>query len=392
MNAAPRTPWLTVAVLAGAGVAVALHVGKVPGAIPLLRADLGLGLTAAGWVVSIFNLVAAGAGLAVGLAADRYGQARVALAGMLLVALASALGAAAANAFVLLASRAIEGVGFILTAVSVPSLITQTAAPADRRVALGLWGANVPLGIGAMLLLGAPLLGSAGWRGVWLLAAALTLAAALALFLVTRGGQPRARTEQAPLTARLRELATRRGPWVLAAIFALYAGQYLAVVGFLPLILVEVDGASAPAAAALSALVVLANVLGNLAAGFALRAGARPQRLLTGASIAMAAGAALVFFAASGPWLRVAGGLLFSAVGGLIPGSLFALAPEHAPRPQLLSSVNGLMMQGSAAGQFALPPLAAALATAGGGWNAAAAATLLAATAVVALARLLRPR
>lgn len=57
-----------------------------------------------------------------------------------------------------------------------------------------------------------------------------------------------------------------------AAIFALYAGQYLAVVGFLPLILVEVDGA-----AALSALVVLANVLGNAGAGFALRAGGRPR-------------------------------------------------------------------------------------------------------------------
>lgn len=210
MNAVPRTPWTDVAVFAGAGVAVALHVGQAPGAIPLLRADLGLGLTAAGWVMSIFNLVAAGAGVAIGLVADRYGQARVALAGMLLVALASAVGAAAPNAFVLLASRAVEGVGFILTAVSVPSLITQAAAPADRRVALGLWGANVPHGIGAMLLLG-----GAGWRGVWLLAAALTLAAALAPWLVTRGTPPLARPEKASLAAPLRELAARCGPWVL---------------------------------------------------------------------------------------------------------------------------------------------------------------------------------
>lgn len=392
MNAAARTPWAAVAALVGAGVAVALHVGKVPGAVPLLRENLGLGLAAAGWVVSIFNLVAAGAGVAIGLAADRFGHARVALTGMVLVALASAVGATAPTAFVLLASRAVEGFGFILTAVSVPSLITQAVAPADRRIALGLWGANVPLGIGAMLLLGAPLLDGAGWRGLWLLASALTLIAALALFFAARNARSSAPPQKTPLPAQLHELAARRGPWLLAAIFALYAGQYLAVVGFLPLILVEADGLSAPAAATLSALVVLANVLGNTAAGFVLRTGAPPHRLLVGASIAMAAGAALVFFAASGASLRLAGGLLFSAVGGLIPGSLFALAPEHAPRPQLLSSVNGLMMQGSAAGQFALPPLAAAVAAAGGRWSAAAAITTLAALAVVALAYPLRPR
>lgn len=386
MNPTVRTPWTVVAVLAGAGVAVALHVGKAPGAMPLLRENLGLGLTTAGWVVSIFNLIAAGAGVAIGLLADRYGQARIALTGMLLVVLASALGAAAPSAATLLASRAIEGFGFILTAVSVPFLIAQAALPADRRVALGLWGANVPLGIGAMLLLGAPLLERIGWRGLWLAAAALTLLAALALRRATRDADPREREAKEPLRMRLRALAAQRGPWLLATIFALYAGQYLAVVGFLPLILVDADGLSAPLAATLSALVVLANVIGNIGAGFALRVGLRPQRLLIAASVAMAFGAALVFFAASGPALRIAGGILFSGVGGLIPGSLFALAPEHAPRPELLSSVNGLMMQGSAIGQFALPPVAATVAASSGGWDAAAFVTALAATIVVTLA------
>lgn len=241
-----------------------------------------------------------------------------------------------------------------------------------------------------MLLLGAPLLERIGWRGVWLVASGLTLLAACVLFRATRGAQGRSRRAEMPLAATLRALAAHRGPWLLASIFALYAGQYLTVIGFLPLILVDAHGLSAPAAATFGALVVLANVLGNVAAGFALRAGLRPQRLLIAASSAMALGAALVFVADGAALVRVAGGVLFSAVGGLIPGSLFALAPEQTPRPELLSSVNGPMMQGSAAGQFALPPAAAAVAAASGNRGAAALVTATASAVVIALAALLR--
>jgi len=387
MSTSARTPWPRIAVLLCAGVAVALHGGKVPGAIALLRHDLGLGLTAAGWVVSIFNLVAAGAGFALGLLADRVGQARAALAGLLLTAAASAAGAGAANPAWLLASRAVEGLGFMLVAVSVPFLIAGAAAPQDRRVALGLWGANVPLGIGAMLLLGAPLLDRIGWRGLWLLGAALAAAAAAALCRSTRGVPVTRRPRGAAPLAQIRRLAAHRGPLLLAATFALYAGQYLAVIGFLPLILTEVDGLPGSAAAALGAVAVLGNVLGNAGAGFALRRGIGADRLLIGASAAMAAGAALVFAQDAGPVAHVGGAIAFSAVGGLIPGTLFAVAPERSPAPELLSGVNGLMMQGSALGQFVLPPGVAAIAASHGGWTAAAAATTSAAALVVLLAR-----
>lgn len=388
MNAPARTPWLRIALLFGAGVAAAMHVGKVPGALGLLRGDLSLSLATAGWVVAIFNLVAAFAGFGFGIAADRYGRARLAFLGLLLLAAASAIGAGAPGVITLLASRAAEGVGFVLVAVCVPALIAATASADDRRAALGIWGANVPLGIGSMLLLTAPLLERIGWRGVWLVAAALALLAAFALRLATRGVSVSA-AQAGAASAQMRALAQQRGPWLLGLIFALYAGQYLAVVGFLPSVLAEADGLSPTTAAVLSAVVVLGNVLGNIGSGFALRAGLAPQRLLIGASLAMAAGAALVFTQTAGAVLHVGGGLLFSVVGGLIPGTLFALAPEQAPRPDLLSGVNGLLMQGSAAGQFVLPPIVAAIAASAGSWTPCMLATATAAALVVALPWLL---
>jgi CP family cyanate transporter-like MFS transporter len=86
----------------------------------------------------------------------------------------------------------------------------------------------------------------------------------------------------------------------------------------------------------------------------------------------MALGTFLAFGAATAdaPVSRYLGALLFSTVGGLIPGSLFALAPRLAPGDRTVSTTVGWMMQWSAIGQFAGPSVVAWLAGRVGGWHA----------------------
>ena len=69
------------------------------------------------------------------------------------------------------------------------------------------------------------------------------------------------------------------------------------------------------------------------------------------------------------PALRYAAVLLFSSVGGLIPATLFALAVRLAPGEGTLATTLGWVQQWSALGQFAGPPLVAAVASATGGWQ-----------------------
>ena len=66
------------------------------------------------------------------------------------------------------------------------------------------------------------------------------------------------------------------------------------------------------------------------------------------------------------PYLSV---LLFSAVGGMVPATLFSLAVRLAPDPHTVSTTVGWMQQWSSLGQFVGPPLVAALASALGGWQ-----------------------
>lgn len=382
---ARSTSWRHVIILFLAGVTVALQVGKVAGAIPLIKQELALGLVAAGWVVSIFSLIAAVGGALFGALAARIGHARLALFGMALTAAASAAGAFADGPAQLLATRIFEGLGFIVTVVSIPLLLTAVTTKRDRDIAMGLWGAYMPLGAGAMLLASAPLLGAVGWRGLWLLTAAVIAAAALIVHVAARSATARMGAVERPRLGEIRRAAGRPGPLLLAVIFGLYAGQHLVLIGFLPLVLVEQHGLSGPAAAAWVAATVLSNVLGNAAAGIALRHGVPARASMLVACIVMGLSACIVYLDVATVY-SLAAAFAFSIVGGLIPGSLFALAPEHVARVEHLSSVNGLMLQGSAIGQLLTPPAVAALVAYSGSWAVAGPAGLMVMSLAAALA------
>jgi hypothetical protein len=90
--------------------------------------------------------------------------------------------------------------------------------------------------------------------------------------------------------------------------------------------------------------------------------------LLAAGFIAMAIGAGLAFAELPGV-LRYFGALMFSMVGGLVPGTLFSLGVRLAPTEGTVSTTIGWMQQWSALGQFAGPPIVAVVASAVGGWQ-----------------------
>jgi MFS family permease len=185
------------------------------------------------------------------------------------------------------------------------------------------------------------------------------------------------------------------GPWAVALAFGAYSAQWLAVIGFLP-ILASAGTMQQPAAVAapLTAAVAAANIAGNVFGGRWLQRGTSAPRLLAAGFVAMATGAGLTFAdLGQPPALRWAAVFVFSACGGLIPATLFATALRLAPDPGAQASTVGWMQQGSSFGQFAGPPAVAALAAASGGWHwswlALLAASLLGGVATLWIARLL---
>ncbi len=130
-----RTSWTAVTALLAAGVVGAGAVGKLPGALPVLREDFGLSLVAAGWVVSMFNMLALASAVFFGFVADRTGALRACLLGLGALAIGATLGATTHSTITLLVSRFIEGGGFIALAVSVPALIATPAVGRTNAIA-----------------------------------------------------------------------------------------------------------------------------------------------------------------------------------------------------------------------------------------------------------------
>ena len=361
------------------GVVAALQVGKLPPALPELSQPLGLSLMQAGFLLSLVQLAGMTLALAVGLSADGLGLRRSMLAGLAILGLASAMGATAQSVQSLMVWRAIEGFGFLWITLPAPGLIRKLVSEQHLRKLLGYWGAYMPAGTAITLLAGPMWLPEFGWRTWWILFALLSWAMAFVLWRVVPADTSRVlalgstqmpSTQPVPWTQRLRETLSAPGPWWVALCFAMYSGQWLAVVGFLPSIYTQA-GLSGAALGDLTALAAAVNMLGNMASGRLLQRGIHPSVLVALGFLAMGTGAFWAFaeFSQSWPWLRYAGVLLFSACGGLVPGTLFSLAVRLAPHERNVSTTVGWMQQGSAAGQFAGPPLVAWLASQVGGWQ-----------------------
>jgi MFS transporter, CP family, cyanate transporter len=375
-----RSPGPAMLVVLG-GVAAALHVGKLPPALPALRDTLGVTLLQGGFLLSLVQLAGMSLGLAVGLAADGLGLKRTMVAGLLTLSAASILGSWARSGDELMALRAVEGVGFLLASMPAPGLIRRLVEPAQVQSTLGLWGAYMPFGTAVAFLAGPHVIAAAGWRPWWWLLGAISLSMTAWLWWALPHDPPYAavapRDHKSPdaWRSRLGRTLRARGPWLVALAFAMYSGQWLAVIGFLPTVYAEA-GVSPGIAAIATALAAAINMAGNIASGLLLRRRFAAHHLLYCGFAAMAVGAFCAFapiWQGTDPTLAAgatyAAVLMFSAVGGLIPGTLFSLAVALAPDERTISTTVGWMQQWSSLGQVAGPPLVAWIATQAGGWQ-----------------------
>jgi CP family cyanate transporter-like MFS transporter len=357
-----------------AGVSAALHVGKLPPALPVLREALQVSLVEAGFLLSLVQLAGMTLALAVGAAADRIGARRTMLVGLAILSTAGLLGAAVTAPPALLALRAVEGFGFLLAVLPAPGLLRRVVEADRLSRMLGLWGAYMPAGTALALLVGPAVLHTVGWRWWWIALALVSSGMAVWLWAALPASVDAAATRAAP-AGGLRATLRASGPWLAALCFGAYSAQWLSVVGFLPSIYAQAGIAPAAAAVA-TAFAAAVNMVGNVAAGRLLQRGVAPLTLLGAGFLAMGFGA----LAAFAPWTgeagtavaaaRYAGVLLFSTVGGLVPGTLFSVAVRVAPGDGAVSTTVGWVQQWSAFGQFAGPPLVAAAAAASGRWDA----------------------
>ena len=392
LQSTAATRWGTVFLILFAGSVGAAQLGKLPGALPAIRADLDFGLVAAGWLISTIVLIGAVGSIGAGMIGDRFSHRRMLLAGAALVCIGSLAGSAADALTPLIATRFIEGIGYIAVISAAPVLIARAAIDRDRPVAFGVWSFYMPFGMAAMVAL-SPLLISAldGWRGLWVFNAGLAFLSLLLLLYVLRGRDFAPLATSAPVGfGDLWRTICRAGPWVVAISFGTYSLVFLSSMAFLPTFLVEREGFSVQTAALLIGIAVFMNAPGCLAGGWMLKKGVPGWLGVLAGHAGMAVCAAVLYQQDISFELRYGLALAWPFFGGFIPPIVLARAHVHAPSAALYGTTVGLVIQVISIGQLIGPPIMAALVSASGSWQSGAWLTVTACGLGLVTAILLR--
>lgn len=368
-----------------------MHIGKMPALLPLLADEMHLSRLQTGWLLAVFQIAGMLLGLLGGLLADQVGRRRLMIFGLVIGAVASLLAPVfvqdASGVYWLLALRAVESFAFLATVLPGPGLLQRLVIKSDLRSYMGWWAAYMPMGMGMGLgLVAVPWLSTAyGWRGVWVIVALVNLVLAFIVFKQVPGDKAsrvdlvaESRPTSSPVWTLVRATLGARGPWLLAGLFMFYAAQWMSLFGFLPTIYRE-EGLSPEVAAWLTALAVLANVIGNVAAGASFNRLSEPTTVVFAAVTMMfcafvVVGKAEVALGVSMPFhYRYLAMVLFSMAGGMIPGVIFGLVHRLAPvlpsGDKAIGTTTGMFQQGSACGQVLVPPLVAWVVQANGLWS-----------------------
>ena len=161
-------PWVVLVLICVAQFMVILDATIVNVALPSIQTDLGLSEPNLQWIVNAYALVFGGFLLLGGRAGDLLGRKRLFLIGLVIFTTASFLAGVSVNSGMLIASRAVQGLGAALISPAALSIISTTFAEGKERArALGVWAAIAIGGSAVGLILGGLLTQAFSWPWIF---------------------------------------------------------------------------------------------------------------------------------------------------------------------------------------------------------------------------------
>jgi EmrB/QacA subfamily drug resistance transporter len=164
-----RTRWLALILLCLGDLMIVLDVTIVGVALPSIKGDLGFSDSSLAWVVNAYLLTFGGFLLLGGRLGDLFGHRRLFLIGIALFTAASLVCGLSTSQGMLVAARAVQGVGgAIVSAVALSLIVTLFTEPGERAKAMGVFGFVASGGGSIGVLLGGILTDTLNWHWIFL--------------------------------------------------------------------------------------------------------------------------------------------------------------------------------------------------------------------------------
>ena len=292
---------------------------------PLLVADLGLGYVQVGSLIGLYMLPGALFALVGGVLGQRFGERRVVVAGLALMAVGAVVTAASDGFALAAAGRLGAGIGAVLMNILLAKMVADWFAEREMSTAMAVMLTSWPVGLGiAAATLGA--VGAAwGWRAAVHLTAVAAGTGMLLMLFLYRDPPPRAASDAPARRPRLTRhqlaLAITGG-----VAWGCFNASLVAMIAFGPGVLIA-RGASIGEAGATVSAAIWVTLLSVPAGGILADRMKRPTLTIVVGSVA--AGIVMMLVPAS-TW-PLATLLLAGVLAGAPPGALMSLLPKALP-------------------------------------------------------------
>ena len=164
---ASAAAWAILAAMGlGSFLAMVLSAAVGP-ALPGMKADLGLSLSAQLWTITVYNLTLGAALVAGGRMGDLAGEVNVIVGGFIICGAGVVMSAIAAGGPLMVSGRAIQGIGAGIAAPATLSIVVHSFPVAQRGFAVAVWGFAHGFGVLAGPLFAAWMIHIATWRWVF---------------------------------------------------------------------------------------------------------------------------------------------------------------------------------------------------------------------------------
>jgi MFS family permease len=184
---ANKAAWAILAAM-GFGALIAQMFSTVIGpALPTIKEDLALGLSAQTWTITAYSLAFGAALVAGGRMGDLVGEVRMIVIGFLIFGAGLLMSAIAVGGPLLISGRAIQGIGIGISAPATLSIVVNSFPLAQRGLAVGVWGFAHGFGLLLGPLFAAWMMEIASWRWVFWVALPLTALVIFVTLAATRG-------------------------------------------------------------------------------------------------------------------------------------------------------------------------------------------------------------
>src|SRR5438105_8421498 len=155
-------------------------------ALPSIQRDLHASLSALEWTINAYTLTLAVLLVTGGRLGDIFGRRRIFLLGVAIFGVSSAVIGVSPDGGVLVAFRAIQGVGAALMMPATLSIITQTFPAEQRGMAIGTWAGVSALALAIGPVFGGFLTQSVSWRAIFFINPPIALAAVAVTLFATK--------------------------------------------------------------------------------------------------------------------------------------------------------------------------------------------------------------